>query len=212
MVIVYAFIDEYKHTFLLDKYLNNFPEDFKAKILKHRRWQDAQLSLLGRILLRYGLKKYYQINEIDIALTPNHKPFLKGQDIYFNISHSEKLVACIIADFPVGIDVEFLNEKINYMDFRSQMTLGELDEIHHANNKIKCLLKHWTRKEAIIKANGRGLQIPLQSFEFVNNECLIEDKKFYVKEIFIHENYTCHIASADINILNETVVFEEFFF
>lgn len=210
MVILYAFIDENQHKFLLDKYLNDFPENFKDKILKYRKWEDAQLSLLGRILLKYGLSNYYQINEIEIDLSLDNKPFLKGQNIYFNISHSEKLVVCIIADFPVGIDVEFLNEKINYLDFQSQMTFGEFNEIHHSDNKIKCLLKHWTRKEAIIKADGRGLQIDLQSFEFVNNECLINDKRFFVKEIFIHENYVGHIASDNIDILNQTIVFQNF--
>ncbi|MFP3591366.1 4'-phosphopantetheinyl transferase family protein [Chryseobacterium sp. SIMBA_038] len=212
MVILYTFIDEFKHEFLLDTYLKSFPENFKAKILNYRKWQDAQLSLLGRVLLKYGLNNYYQINEIEIDLTPNNKPFLKGQDIYFNISHSEKLAVCIIAGFPVGIDVEFLNEKINYMDFQSQMTGKEFDEIHHADNKIKCLLKYWTIKEAIIKADGRGLQIDLQSFEFINNECLIDDKMFYVKEISIHENYVGHIAYNKIDTMDKTIFFEEFFY
>lgn len=211
MVILYAFIDEYKHKLLFDKYLNHFPGNFKNKILKYRRWQDAQLSLLGRILLEYGLNNYYHINEINIELSPDNKPFLKGQNIYFNISHSEKLVTCIIADFPIGIDVEFLNEKVNYIDFQSQFTAREFDEIHQADHKIKNLLKYWTRKEAVIKADGRGSKIPLQSFEFLNNECLINDRKFFVKEIFIHENYLGHIASVDVNILNEIIVFEEFF-
>lgn len=211
MFILYAFIDKHCHEPLLDKYLNSFPENFKRKILRYRRWQDTQLSLLGRVLLTYGLKNYYQVSEFEIDLSHVNKPYLKEQNIYFNITHSEKLVICIIADFPVGIDAEFIHEKINYMDFQSQMTVREFNEIHHADNKIKCLLKYWTKKEAIIKADGRGLQIPLQSFEFVNNECLVQDKTFFVKEIFIHDNYLVHIASVDIDILEKISVIEEFY-
>lgn len=211
MVILYAFIDEHNHKFLLEKYLNSFPENFKSKVLRYRRWQDAQLSLLGRVLLKYGLNNYYHVSEFEIDLSPNNKPYLKGHNIYFNISHSEKLAVCIMADFPVGIDAEFINEKINYMDFQSQLTVREFNEIHHADHKIKCLLKYWTKKEAIIKADGRGLQIPLQSLEFVNNECLVQDKTFFVKEISIDDNYLVHIASIDIHILEKTLVIEEFY-
>ena len=212
MVILYSFINENKHTYLLDKYLNDNSEIFKIKILRYRRWQDAQLSLLGRVLLKYGLRNYYHdVNETDIYLTSYNKPFLKGQNIYFNISHSENLVVCIIARFPVGIDVEFLNESINYRDFRSQMTLKEFDEIYNADDKIKSFFNFWTKKEAVIKADGRGLKIPLQSIELVDDECIIDKKRFFVKEISINENYLGHIASDHIDIVNDPLIFEEFF-
>jgi len=39
------------------------------------------------------------------------------------------------------------------------MTIGKFDEIHDSDNKIKILLKCWTKKEAIIKLDSRGLVI-----------------------------------------------------
>ncbi|NIF05806.1 4'-phosphopantetheinyl transferase superfamily protein [Chryseobacterium sp. Tr-659] len=200
MVILYTFINEEKHRDLLDRYLPAFSDDIKKDILKYRRWEDAQLSLLGKVLLRYGLKNYFQISEAETGLLPNKKPYLKECDIQFNISHSKELVACIIAEFPIGIDVEFTDPKINYFDFKFQMTENEFREIHDSEDSIKGFFTYWTRKEAVIKAHGSGMMLPLDSFEIVNDECVIEDEKFFTKKIFIHEDYHCYIASSDNNI------------
>ena len=210
MIILYSFIDESRHKFLMDRYLNAFSEDFKEDVLKYRRWQDAQLSLLGRVLLQHGLSAHYGINEADIGRLPNNKPFLKGHPIHFNISHSKNLVACVIADFPIGIDIEFSDETINYLDFEFQMTAGEFEEIHQSEDKISSFFSYWTKKEAVLKAEGSGMMISLDSFEILNNECVIEGKKFFTKEFFIDKRYHCCIASEDLSIKNKSICYELF--
>lgn len=207
MVILYAFIKEEHHQELLNRYLNTFSEKFKGDILKYRRWQDAQLSLLGRVLLQYGLKYYYGIHDFEIGILPNNKPFLKGQNVYFNISHSKNLAICVIADFPVGIDVEFLDENINYLDFKPQMTYNEFNKIHYSESKVKSLFSYWTKKEAVLKAHGEGLMIPLESFEISDDECLIGDEKFYLTDVFIDENYYSCVASNNINVKKNDILF-----
>ncbi|MDV7696674.1 4'-phosphopantetheinyl transferase superfamily protein [Chryseobacterium soli] len=207
MIILYAFIHEEKHQDLLDTYLPVFSGKFREDILKYRRWQDAQLSLLGKVLLEHGLKVYYDIKDAEIDLLENKKPILKGHDIHFNISHSKDLVVCAIAEAPIGIDVEFLDPQINYLDFKSQMTSDEFHRIHHSDSKIKSFFTYWTSKEAILKAHGDGMMIPLESFEITGNECSIDNEKFYVKELFIDKKYQSCIASADINIKEENSMY-----
>jgi 4'-phosphopantetheinyl transferase len=124
MIILYTFIQEEKHQDLLNRYLNVFSEDLKTNILKYRRWQDAQLSLLGKVLLQHGLSTYYDIFETEIRLSSNHKPYLKDDPVHFNISHSKEMVVCAIGEFPIGIDVEFYDTAVNYKDFEFQMTPG----------------------------------------------------------------------------------------
>lgn len=195
MIVLYTFIDEQKHQYLLDKYSKICTEEFNAKILKYRRWQDAQLSLLGRILLKYGFNQYFGINDFEIGRTSNYKPFLMNQDLYFNISHAGNLAVCGISKFPIGIDIEYIDTKINYTEFKSQMTPNEFNKIHLSEDKAKSFFNYWTEKEAVIKAHGKGLLIPLQSFEIFENQTLIEQEKFYLKKIFIHQEYQCCIAS-----------------
>lgn len=195
MIVLYAFIDEQKHQYLLDKYSKICNEEFNAKILKYRRWQDAQLSLLGRILLKYGLNQYFGINDFEIGRTSNHKSFIKNQEVHFNISHAGNLVVCGISKSIIGVDIEYVDPKINYNDFKSQMTPDEFNKIHLSEDKVRSFFTYWTEKEAVIKAHGKGLLIPLQSFEVSQNHTIIENEKFYLNEIFIHQEYQCCIAS-----------------
>lgn len=195
MIVLYTFIDEQKHQYLLDKYSKICTEEFNAKILKYRRWQDAQLSLLGRILLKYGLNQYFNIHDFEIDRTSNHKPFIKNQEVHFNISHAGNLVVCGISKSIIGVDIEYVDPKINYNDFKSQMTPNEFNKIHFSEDKVRSFFTYWTEKEAVIKAHGKGLLIPLQSFEVSQNHTIIENEKFYLKEIFIHQKYQCFIAS-----------------
>lgn len=207
MIVLYAFINEEKHQDLLDTYLPVFSGKFREYILKYRRWQDAQLSLLGKVLLEHGLKVYYDIKDAEIDLLENKKPILKGHDIHFNISHSKDLVVCAIAEVPIGIDVEFLDPQINYLEFRPQMTSNEFHRIHNSSSKIKSFFTYWTSKEAVLKAHGHGMMIPLESFEITENECCIANEKFYVKEFFIDEKYQSCIASTDINTGEEKTIY-----
>ncbi|MFP3596530.1 4'-phosphopantetheinyl transferase family protein [Chryseobacterium sp. SIMBA_029] len=207
MIILYAFIHEEKHQDLLDTYLPIFSGKFREDILKYRRWQDAQLSLLGKVLLEHGLRVYYNLQDVEIDVLANKKPILKRHDIHFNISHSKDLVVCAIAEAPIGIDVEFLDPQINYLDFKPQMTPDEFHKIHHSDSKIKSFFTYWTNKEAVLKAHGEGMMIPLESFEITENECSIGNEKFYIKELFIDEKYQSCIASTDINTGEENNIY-----
>lgn len=203
MIVLYTFIDEQKHQYLLHKYSKICTEEFNAKILKYRRWQDAQLSLLGRILLKYGLNQYFNIHDFEIGRTSNHKPFIKNQKVHFNISHAGNLVVCGISKSIIGVDIEYVDPKINYNDFKSQMTPDEFNKIHLSEDKVRSFFTYWTEKEAVIKAHGKGLLIPLQSFEVFQGQTLIDKEKFYLKETFIHKEYQCCIASnKDIQYQN----------
>lgn len=210
MIILYTFISEEKHQSRLDQYLPAFSQDVNQDILRYRRWQDVQLSLLGKVLLHYGLKTYYNISDVKTGILSNKKPYLKDHHLHFNISHSKELAVCAIAEYPLGIDVEFRDPKINYQDFIFQMTVKELQEIQYAEDKTKEFFTYWARKEAVIKAHGAGMMLPLDSFEVIDNECRIEEEKFFTKEVLIHEDYQGYIASSDQKIKEEGLLFKHF--
>jgi len=210
MIILYTFISKEKHEFLLDKYLPAFSQEAQQDILRYRRWQDAQLSLLGKVLLQYGLRTRYNISEAETGILPNKKPYLKGHHLHFNISHSKDLVVCAIAEYALGIDIEFNDPKVSYLDFKFQMTNYEFQEIDNSDNKTKGFFTYWTRKEAVIKAHGAGMMLPLDTFEVIKDECTIEGESFFTREIFIHEDYHSYIASSDQKIKEVSLIFKYF--
>lgn len=196
--ILYSYISEEHHPYLLKEIAPRFSNDFQKKILKYRRWQDAQLSLLGRVLLWSSLKKLNKdLCVEDVRYNSYKKPYFENENIKFNISHSGNLVVCVITkNNEVGVDVEVLQD-INVEDFKVQMTPLEWQNIISSNNIKNAFFNYWTQKEAVIKAHGMGLSIPLNSFEVIENQTKIKEDSFFLTEINLDTNYKCHLASSD---------------
>jgi 4'-phosphopantetheinyl transferase len=195
--ILYSFISENNHQKLLEDFLLKFSIDFQKKIISFRRWQDAQLSLLGRILLYKGAEKFNEkYNDSSIRYTDYNKPYFEDEELYFNISHSGEMVVCVVTDVcDIGIDVELLRD-IQVEDFQRQMTEGEWHKISTSFNKIASFYNYWTQKEAVIKSSGKGLSIPLKSFEISENRTIVANEGLFLKEIKLDVKYKCHIATS----------------
>ncbi|MDC8104856.1 4'-phosphopantetheinyl transferase superfamily protein [Chryseobacterium sp. B21-037] len=135
---------------------------------------------------------------------PYYKPYIKNHNLHFNISHAGNLVICCINESPVGIDVEYINQEADYEEFKFQMTSGELEKIHFSEDKVQSFFTYWTEKEAVIKAHGKGMFIPLDSFEVNHGQAIIENEIFYLKEIYLDKKYQCCIA-ANEDIREKTI-------
>ena len=193
--IYYAYISKERHAFLLDKYATGFPETFRERLSRFRRWQDAQLSLIGWVLIQKGMQKLHKTFLYEnLQFTKYKKPYFVNDTTQFNISHSGNMVVCAISPMhTVGIDIEIIHD-IDPADFKFQMTPAEWEGITSARDQQRSFFKYWTQKEAVIKAHGMGLSIPLQSFEVTRNSTRIGDTVFQVKEIELAKDYICHIS------------------
>lgn len=183
-----AFFAEAKHM---------FSEDFVRKFSKYKRWQDAKSTILGRMLLAYGLKNFYEIDieNLRIDYSKDKKPFLENLPIQFNISHSKEVIVCAITSMgTIGVDVEKISD-INIQDFKDQFSPSEYESIVGSPNIVEQFYSYWTQKEAVVKSNGSGLHIPLQSFEINDNSTLIAYQRYYLNEINLDPDYKCHVAT-----------------
>lgn len=194
--VFYTKISETFHNHLLRTHLNRFPDTFQDKIKKFRRWQDAQLCLLGRLLVETGIEKVSGRREVwkDVVYNEYGKPYLNDSSIGFNISHSEKIVVCALNASEIGIDIERKTNNIEPADFKEQMTDDEWMKIVSSADRSVAFYKYWTEKEAVIKYMGKGLSVPLKSFVINNNSTQIENQTIYTRQIFIDEDYLCSIA------------------
>ncbi len=186
---------EEKHNELIDNYLPNFSTKFRDKISRYRRWEDAQLSLLGRVLLVKGMEQMNSsFEESDLKYTQYNKPYFSCNDISFNISHSGKVVVCALTNLgDIGIDIEKI-EPIIALDFKSHMTQNEWECINKSKDSNNSFFNYWTKKESVIKTHGKGLSIPLKSFEVKNDKTTIDSENFFLKEIMVEEGYSCYVA------------------
>lgn len=134
---------------------------------------------VARGLLRILLGRYLRIEptQVEFAYNPYGKPALaltegkgEGPDaVCFNISHSGELVLLAMArGREVGVDVETIRP-----DFAADAIAArffapaELESLRALapEARTQAFFTCWTRKEAYIKARGKGLSIGLDSFE-----------------------------------------------
>lgn len=142
----------------------------RERIKKYRFDEDKKRSLLAEVLLRYALKKNFGISCSQVQFVTNSfgKPMLKNvEQIHFNLSHSGDWVVCGVSDAPIGIDVETIKIK-DLIIAKRFFTEDEYKDIlrQPEEEKIKYFFKLWTLKESYVKAEGKGLSIPLNSFSF----------------------------------------------
>ena len=180
-------------------FLQQLPVQNQNKILRFRKWQDAQRSLLGKALLINGLQSLGldQYSLTDLKYTNLDKPYF-NDSIDFNISHSGEYVICAISlTNKIGIDVEEI-KSIPYEDFTNNFSLKEWGEILKTDG-FNGFYKYWTQKEAFLKAIGMGLNIPLKDAEIIDNKITWQNKVWFLHEIKLDNNYISHV-SADISL------------
>ncbi len=164
---------------IFNRLLRLVSDEKQSKIHKFYKYQDKANTLIADILSRVMICTKLGITNNQICFYKNEfgKPLLKGKEnFHFNISHSEHWVACTVGSIPVGIDVEIIKPvEINiakrFFSNKEYCDLMEKDE----DNRLSYFYNIWTLKESYIKADGKGMSIPLNSFEFVihgNKICL----------------------------------------
>jgi 4'-phosphopantetheinyl transferase len=185
----------------LQYYIHSLPENMRPAVRRYRRWQDMQLSLFGKLLLVRGLAGCIADREWQdkFCLSPFQRPVLADSSVDFNISHAGDVVACAIGyGCRVGIDIEQI-KKIDIEDFRTQFRLDEWEDILHAEDRSEAFFQYWTRKEAVAKLSGEGLNLPLQQIVFDQNKAYYNGKTSYLRSVNVHEGYSCHLAADQDN-------------
>ena len=95
------------------------------------------------------------------------KPYLKDSELCFNISHSGEYLAIAISESPVGIDIQ--KEK-NIREGMYRKVVQPMERPLIGAERQKDFLRLWTLKESFVKAEGRGLRIPLKDYYFVKEK------------------------------------------
>lgn len=183
---------------LKEALLSQLPLVLQERVARFRRWQDQQANLLGKLLLQqqltaYGLPatslNHYQLDAYE-------RPFINGAPD-FNISHTNGMVVCAVSDAGrIGIDVEQLNP-IDLTDFRRVFTAKEYHYIHHATDSQGAFFELWTKKEAVMKADGRGFHLDPQQIMAMDSTIIIDNKPWLSHRVNLTNGFDCHVAMED---------------
>lgn len=132
------------------------PEDLRN--ISGREVSVAARSLTGRRLLRLAAGTVLGIpgDEVVIAVDPHGKPYLSNSSHHVGISHSGDTVGIVIASMSVGLDLEY-PRKIDAKGLARRFFSPEESEAIAGTIDESLFFEFWTRREAAIKADGRGL-------------------------------------------------------
>ena len=179
----------------------------RAKADRFQFKKDKRLSVAAGALLQHAL----QIENVwrpSIFLASNGKPYLAGEEqLYFNLSHSEGMVMCAVAEKEVGCDVEkktVLDRKLaEYV--MTEYELGRIYGLEGDKEQQEMFFRHWTLKESYMKATGLGIRLEPKSFGMIARKDKVyvsppvDERKFYFKEYFVDDGYCYSCCSLSDN-------------
>jgi 4'-phosphopantetheinyl transferase len=193
------------------------------EIARARRFhfdRDRRRFCVSRAILRRLLGSYIGVSPRDVHFSYGEygKPCLESWDVGFNVSHSNDLALIgIVRGGDIGVDIEYIRpdyptDEVAARFFSTAETRG-LSEVADAERAL-AFFRCWTRKEACIKAHGRGLSIPLDAFsvptqpaplhEFVPVN--VHDKDWLLRDVAVADGYAAAVAmfpgTYDIRLLD----------
>lgn len=128
------------------------------------QWQKIKNSLVtfyysfsktSKELLEIALKEE-GITSYKISKSINGKPYIDNSNIFYNISHKNKMVGLIISNSEVGLDIEYIDTENIKRESTLKYFFTEKERESITTNED--LLTLWTKKESYIKLNGGMLR------------------------------------------------------
>jgi len=176
LLLFYTRADSVSDPKLMDRYRSVLNP---GEIRKTNRYLDENarhLCLTARALVRYLISEYTGLPPEFFSFTTNEhgKPRLDSTPLdsgpHFNLSHTRGGVVCgLCLNHEIGVDLERLDRRVDPGVADRFFSPQEAAWVREAQGKAQVkerFLDIWTLKEAYIKARGKGLAIPLDSFSF----------------------------------------------
>ena len=181
----------------LKKAYSSVSKDRQDKIDFYRFEKDKKLSAGAYLLLKKLLLEENITNPL-FKIEKYGKAYISNfENVYFNLSHSGKMVLCAISDREVGVDIEYSDPKIDLNIAKLYFYNGEYESIMNSQNPADEFFKYWVLKESYMKYTGLGMNLKLDSFEIkIGDEIKLKNDDEGLKfNLFNVENYKIGIAS-----------------
>lgn len=145
--------------------------DERARADRFHFDHDRRRFVAGRVARRMVLARYLGRSAAALRFeeTEYGRPFIDGAPVNFNMSRSQDwaLLAVSTGDV-IGVDLEAIKNEEDLSsvakDNFSSVELAALSVLQ-GEAWTKGFYNCWTRKEAVVKAIGAGLSIPLNQFD-----------------------------------------------
>lgn len=138
---------------------------FVTAALRHR-------FVAGRARLRSLLGAHLGLDPHTLVFAENAfgKPRLADRpSVHFSLSHSgDQAVLAVSEQREIGIDIERVRP-LDHLDLARRYfhpnEVAAIEAVREPDEQLLAFFRIWTLKEAVVKAIGKGLSIPLDTFD-----------------------------------------------
>jgi 4'-phosphopantetheinyl transferase len=157
----------------LDRYTALLSSDEHFRMQKFHFEEDRTRYTVSHAALRILLGQYLDVRPASISFEQNEfgkpslAPVLEATELTFNLSHTKRVgLLAIAAGLATGVDIEEIRPVERgtvdrYFSAQERAALTTLTGSEWLEGFYNC----WTRKEAILKAEGIGLNVKLDAFD-----------------------------------------------
>ena len=191
-----------------EKLLEQVGPERRNKVIRYLQPDDRKRSLGAGIMIRKLLGEN-GLSESSLKYSENGKPV--ADHLHFNISHAGDYVVGVVSDDEVGCDIERnVNAPLEIAEHYFHST--EREYIEAASDPGKAFFTLWTLKESYMKMTGRGMGLPLDSFEIVRKDARFVLGKSPEKPGFFRtmefEDYIFSVCNESDFTLNQNEFFD----
>jgi len=198
--------------------LPHLTDDERERAARFRlpRIRDQFIAARGRLRALLGQYLGLAPRTVPVRYADGGKPHLPPDyTLHFNLSHTDGLAVFAVGRARVGVDVERarpIPDAAALVDRFFSRREGELFRALPAAVRPAAFLRAWTRKEAVLKAIGRGVQsLDCCDVTFAESEppalvCLDGDASASQQwEVFAWEPAEGYLAAGAVEVRHETL-------
>lgn len=152
----------------------------RSKVEKIKVSSNRCLTLATGLFIEKIIKDYFGEQRFEsvvnaVKIGEHGKPIFRETGFYMNVSHSGNYIAIVTDNEDVGIDIETKDDK-NLRVSKRCFTENEYNYLLGLKSGAdKAFRDLWTRKESCLKLSGKGITVPLNSFEVISKEMNSEE-------------------------------------
>ena len=180
---------------LLTEYKEQLEQDRIVRIERaNNPGRKKELAAAG-VLLHKVLKMYGRKSK-DVLLTKEGKPYLKDDELCFNISHSGSMVMLAVSEDQIGADIQ------KAVECKASLYERITSDAEKNQEELKDLKRLWAAKEGYSKLTGKGISVDFSTITVIEKEtdfCIYDgnELKAYGKRVYEDENYAAIVCMEE---------------
>ena len=173
-------INKFEETIVTNEFLLNRIKDTNDE--KYKKLRINAYSYLLKILKEKGINQEFICNEYG-------KLYIKGNPLFFNISHTKDAFVIAFSTKEIGVDIEVKRE---YDKETLDKLISKCNSKEEVVNNSNDFIKLWTAKESFLKLIGTGIINSLKDVKVLDKVYCGKNNAYY--KIIEKDNYYISVS------------------